>query len=39
MVSWWVPYLAKGRPNFNNGLGIGSNSGPISDPSVYLNQT
>ena len=30
MVSWQVPYLAKGcRPDFNNGLGGDSNSGPI----------
>ena len=30
MASWWVPYLAKDcRPDFNNGLGAGSNSGPI----------
>ena len=27
MVSWWVPYLAKGcRPDFNNGLGGDLNS-------------
>ena len=33
MVSWWVPYLAKGcRPDFNNGLGGDSNSGPILVP-------
>ena len=30
MVSWWVPYLYKGcMPDFNNGLGGDSNSGPI----------
>ena len=32
MVSWWVPYLAKGyRPDFNQGPG-NSNSGPILAP-------
>ena len=40
MVSWWVPYLAKGcRPDFNNGLGCDSNSDPILAPGVYLNPT
>ena len=30
---WWVPYLNKGRrPDFNNGLGGDSNSGPILAP-------
>ena len=30
MVFWWVPYLVKDRrPDFNNGLGDDSNSGPI----------
>ena len=30
MVSWQVPYLAKGcRPDFNNGLRDDTNSGPI----------
>ena len=33
MVSWQVPYLAKGcRPDFNNGLRSDSNSGPILPP-------
>ena len=33
MVSWWVPYLIKScRPDFNNGLGGDSNSGPILGP-------
>ena len=33
MVSWWVPYLPKGcRPDFNNGLGGDSNSGPVLAP-------
>ena len=33
MVSWWVPYLSKGcRPDFNNGLGGDSNSGPVLVP-------
>ena len=33
MVSWQVPYLAKGcRPDFNNGLRGDSNSGPIPPP-------
>ena len=40
MVSWWVPYLPKGcRPDFNNGLGGDSNSGPILAPGVYLSPT
>ena len=40
MVSWQVPYLAKGcRSNFNNGLGTDSNSGLILAPGVYLNPT
>ena len=40
MVSWWVPYLPKGcRPDFNNGLGGDSNSGPVLAPSVYLSST
>ena len=33
MVSWWVSYLAKGcRPDINNGLEGGLNSGPILAP-------
>ena len=33
MDSWWVPYLPKGcRPDFNNGLGGDSNSGPVLAP-------
>ena len=37
---WWVLYLNKGcRSDFNNGLGGGSNSGPILDPSVDLSTT
>ena len=33
MISWWVPYLPKGcRPDFNNGLGGDSNSGPDLAP-------
>ena len=33
MVSWWVPYLAKGcGPDFNNGLRGDLNSGPILAP-------
>ena len=33
MVSWWAPYLPKGcRPDFNNGLGDDSNSGPVLHP-------
>ena len=40
MVSWWVPYLPKGcRPDFNNGLGGDSNSGPVLPPGVYLSPT
>ena len=40
MVSWWVPYLPKGcRPDFNNGLGGDSNSGPVLAPAVYLSPT
>ena len=40
MVSWQVPYLAKGcRPDFNNGLRGYSNSGPILASSVYLSLT
>ena len=39
-VSWWVPYLPKGcRPDFNNGLGGDSNSGPVLAPGVYLSPT
>ena len=38
--SWWVPDLPKGcRPDFNNGLGGDSNSGPVLVPSVYLSST
>ena len=30
MDSWWVPHLPKGcRPDFNNGSGGDSNSGPV----------
>ena len=33
MVSWWVPHLPKGcRPDFDNGLGGDSNSGPVLAP-------
>ena len=33
MVSWRVPYLSKGRmPDFSNGLGGDSNSGPVLAP-------
>ena len=33
MVSWWVSHLRKGcRPDFNNGLGGDSNSGPVLAP-------
>ena len=33
MVSWWVPYLAKGsRPDLNNGPADNSNCGPILSP-------
>ena len=40
MVSWQVPYLAKGcRPDFTNGLGVDSNSGPILAPGVYFSPT
>ena len=40
MVSWQVPYLAKGcRLDFNNGLRGDSNSGPILAPSVHLSLT
>ena len=40
MVSWWVSYLPKGcRPDFNNGLGGDSNSGPVLAPGVYLSPT
>ena len=41
LVFWWVPYLPKGcRPDFNNGLGGDSNSGPIlPSPGVYLSPT
>ena len=39
MVSWQVPYLAKGcRPDFSDGLRIDSNSGPIS-LGVYSSPT
>ena len=38
MVSWQVPYLAKGcRPDFNNGLGGDSKSGPILAPGIYVS--
>ena len=40
MVSWQVPYLAKGcRPDLNNGLRGDSNSGPILPPGVYSSPT
>ena len=30
LMVWWVPYLNKGcRPDFNNGLGGDSDSGPV----------
>ena len=33
LMVWWVPYLKKGcRPDFNNGLGGDSNSGPVLAP-------
>ena len=33
MVFWWVLHLPKGcRPDFNNGLGGDSNSGPVLVP-------
>ena len=39
-VSWWVPYLPKGcRPDFNNGLGGDSNSGPVLPPRRLLSPT
>ena len=39
MVSWQVPYLPKSRkPDFNDGLGGDSNSGPILAPGVYLSK-
>ena len=35
-VSWWMPYLSKGhRPDFNNGLGSDSNSGPTLASVVF----
>ena len=40
MISWWVPYLPKDcKPDFNNGSGGDSNSGPVLPPSVYLSLT
>ena len=37
VVSWWVPYLSKGyRPDFNNGLGGDSNSGPVLPPPAFI---
>ena len=40
MDSWLVPYLPKGcRPDFNNGLGGDSNSGPVLASGVYLSPT
>ena len=37
MVSWWVPYLPKGcRPDFNNGLGGDSYSGPVLPPPAFI---
>ena len=40
MDSWRVPYLPKGcRPDFNNGPGGDSNSGPVWPPGVYLSPT
>ena len=40
MISWWVPHLRKGcRPDFNNGLGGDSNSGPVLAPGVHLSPT
>ena len=38
--TYGVPYLAKGcRPDFHNGLGGDSNSGPILPPGVYSSPT
>ena len=38
MLSWQVPYLAKGhRPDFNNGQEGYSNNGRILASEVYLN--
>ena len=41
MVSWWVPYLAKGsKPDVNDGLGGDLNSDPIlPPPGIYLSPT
>ena len=40
MDSWRVPYLPNGcRPDFNNGPGGDSNSGPVLAPGVYLSPT
>ena len=40
MVSWQVPHLSTGsRPDFNNGLGAYSNSGPVLGPGIYLSLT
>ena len=39
-VCWWVPYLPKScRPDFNDGPGGDSNSGPVLAPSVYSSLT
>ena len=36
----WIPGECQGcRPDFNNGLGDDSNSGPVLAPSVYLSST
>ena len=40
LMVFWVPYLNKGyMPEFNNGLGGDSNSGPVLAPVVYLSPT
>ena len=40
MVSWQVPYLAKGRrADFSNGLEGDSNSGCLFGPCVYSSLT
>ena len=40
LMIWWVPYLTKGcRPDFKNGLGYDSNSGPALTPGVFLSPT
>ena len=40
MISWKVPYLAKGcRPDFSNGLGGDSNSDPISSQRLFKSDS